>query len=141
MATAIVMADEGLIIIMSTFFKNTAAQNLKLKLFATNVTPAHNMTTATFTEANGGGYAAITLTNNSWTVADNSPVDAVYAQQTFTFTGALTTNATVYGYYVTNNAEDKVIWAQLFDATFTPANNGDNIVITPKLQVGTGTPT
>lgn len=139
---SLVLADVGADLILNTFFNNTAAQNLKLKLFATNVTPADTDTVATYTEAAGGGYASKTLNNNSWTVnAANNPSDAVYAEQTFTFTGPLTTNTTVYGYYITDNAGTTLIWAERFGSSFVPTNNGDMIKITPKFQLSKGTPT
>jgi hypothetical protein len=138
---ALVLADVGADLILNTFFNATAQQNLKLKLFATDVTPADTDTHATYTEASGGGYAAKTLTNASWTVSSaNDPSDAVYAEQTFTFTGALTTNGTIYGYYVTNNAGDCLVYAERFASSFTPANNGDQLKLTPKFQLSKGTP-
>lgn len=145
MATAIVLADEGASVLLGILFTAaTQEAHMHLKLFATNTTPAHDMTTATFTEAAGGDYAAKTLACTSsgtdWTVNANDPRDVTTAEQTWTFTGALTTNGTIYGYYVTNAADNKVLWAQLFDATFTPANNGDQLKLTPKLQLSKGTP-
>jgi hypothetical protein len=138
---ALVLADVGADLILGTFFNSTAQQNLKLKLYATDVTPADTDTHASYTEATGGDYAAKTLTNNSWTITSgNDPSDAVYAEQTWTFTGALTTNGTIYGYYVTNNAENVLVYAERFASTFTPANNGDQLKLTPKFQLSKGTP-
>jgi len=138
---ALVLTDVGADEFLKIIFNNdraTANNNLVLRLFATNVTPAQ--TGITYIEASGGGYAAITLTMGSWTVTTgNDPSDAVYAQQTFTFSGPLTTNATVYGYYVTDG-DDVVIWAEKFSTSFTPADSGDNIKITPKFQMSSGTP-
>ena len=138
---ALVLTDLGADEILKTYFNNTrpaGGNNLTLRLFCNDVTPAQ--TGISYTEATGGGYAAKTLTNGSWTVATaNDPSDAVYAEQTFTFTGALTTNTTVYGYYVTD-ADNTVLWAETLTAAFTPANNGDNIKITPKFQLSSGTP-
>jgi len=137
---ALVLTDVGADEILKTYFNNTrpsGGNNLTLRLFATNVTPAQ--TGITYVEAAGGGYSAITLTNGSWTVSTaNDPSDAVYAQQTFTFTGALTTNGTVYGYYVTD-ADGTVIYAEAI-TPFTPASDGDFIKITPKFQMSSGTP-
>lgn len=138
---ALVLADVGADLILNTFFNSTAQQNLKLKLFVTDVTPADTNTVATYTEAVGGDYAAKTLTNNSWTVTSgNDPSDATYAQQTWTFTGALTTNGTIYGYYVTDNAGTTLVWAEKFGTAFTPANNGDQLKLTPAFQLSKGTP-
>jgi len=137
---AIVLTDVGADEILKTYFNNTrptGGNNLTLRLFATNVTPAQ--TGVTYVEATGGGYAAKTLTNGSWTVDTvNDPSDAVYAQQTFIFTGPLTTNATLYGYYVTD-ADNTVIYAETF-TPFEPLDNGDNIKITLNFQLSSGTP-
>jgi len=142
---ALVLPDVGADQILKAFFNNSwpASKNLKLRLYATNVTPLQTSVLGSFTEAAGGGYAAITLTNGSWTVnVGNDPSDAVYAEQTFTFTGALTTNPTVYGYYLEDNdgSAGVLVYAELFGTPFTPANNGDNIKVTPKFQLSSGTP-
>lgn len=138
---AMILCDVGSDLILNTFFNNTAAQNLKLKLFCTDVTPASDDVVGDYTEAVGGDYAAKTLTNNSWTVATgNDPSDAVYAQQTFTFTGELTTNKDIYGYFVTDNAGTTLVWAEKFGQLFHPYNNGDQLLVTPKFQLSYGTP-
>ncbi len=112
--------------------KVATPENLVYRLFATNVTPAETDTAATYTEAAGGGYASITLTGASWTVTGGAPSTAAYAQQTYTFTGALTTNATIYGYYVVRATSTDLVLAETFTA-FTPAANGDNIKLTPQI--------
>lgn len=142
---ALTLADVGADCVLKTYFNNTrpaGGNNFTLKLFTNNVTPADTDTAATYTEATGGGYAAITLTNGSFTVTvGNDPSDAVYAQQTFTFTGALTGNPAIYGYFVVD-ADGILQWAEARAAgTFTPANNGDTYKVTPKFQLSKGTPT
>lgn len=112
--------------------KVATPENLVYRLFATNVTPAETDTAATYTEAAGGGYAAKTLTGASWTVTAATPSAASYAAQTWTFTGALTTNLTVYGYFVTRASSLDLVLAETF-TSFTPATNGDNIVLTPQI--------
>ncbi len=139
---SMVMSDLGCDLLLDTFFVGTAVQNTVLKLFVTEVTPGKHSVVGDFTEAVGGGYAAITLTRGAgWTitVADD-PSDAIYTQQTFTFTGALTTNTKIYGYYVTNAAGTILLWAEALAVYFQPANNGDKLLITPKIQVSFGTP-
>ena len=122
-------------------FPTGATGNLVLHLYCTNVTPADTLTPASFTECTGGGYAAKTLANGSWTCANGTPSSCSYANQTITFTGVLTTNTTIYGYYITDDATvPNLITSELFGATFTPANNGDNIVVTPKISLSEGTP-
>ena len=138
---ALVLTDVGADELLKVYFNDdrpTGGNDLTLRLFVNDVTPGQ--AGISYTEAAGGGYAAVTLTNGSWTVnTANDPSDATYAQQTITFTGALTTNTTVYGYYVTD-ADDTVVWAERLTGSITPANNGDNIKITPKFQLSSGTP-
>lgn len=140
----LILTDLGADQILKAYFNNDwqASKNLKLCLFTNDYTPVDTTVKANLTEAVGGGYAQITLTNGSWTVTPaNDPSDAVYAQQTFTFTGPLTGNPTIYGYYILdNNGSGEVMWAEKFGTPFTPANNGDTIKITPKVQLSKGTP-
>ena len=112
--------------------KTTTVRDLIYRLFATNVTPAETDTAGSYTEAAGGGYANKTLTGASWTITNGAPTSAAYAQQTWTFTGALTTNGTVFGYYVTRVTDADLVLAETF-TSFTPANNGDQILLTPQI--------
>lgn len=112
--------------------KTTTVRDLIYRLFATNVTPAETDTASSYTEAVGGGYASKTLTGASWTVTNGAPTSAAYAQQTWTFSGPLTTNGTVYGYYVTRVTDADLVLAETFNS-FTPANNGDQILLTPQI--------
>lgn len=145
---ALVLTDLGADQLLKILFINTratAGNDLYIHLFVNDVIPAQ--TGITYTEATGGGYPTgspqngLVLTMGStWVVTPaNDPSDAIYAQQTFTFTGALTTNPTIYGYYVTD-ADGVVLWAERFTTSFTPTTNGDNIKITPKFQMSSGTP-
>jgi hypothetical protein len=139
------LTDLGADQILKAYFNNVwpASKNLKLRLFVNNYTPVQGSALGNFTEAVGGGYAAISLVNGSWTVTPaNDPSDAVYAEQTFTFTGALTTNLTVYGWYLEDNdgTTGVVIAADVLPAPQTPASNGDTIKITPRVQLSSGTP-
>jgi hypothetical protein len=143
---ALILEDTGAAKILKAYFQNVwpgTTKDLTLKLYATNVTPSSTGadTAGSFTEASGGGYAAITLTNGTGFVESNvGGIEQVaYAQQTFTFTGALTTNGTIYGYYVVDHDND-VIWAEKAGSTFTPANNGDTYKVTPIFQLSHGTP-
>ena len=137
---ALVLTDVGADEILKAFFNNDwpTSKDLTLNLFINDVTPAQ--TGISYTEAAGGGYSAKTLSNGSWTVTTaNDPSDATYAKQTFTFTGALTDDATIYGYYVTND-DSVVLWAEKFSTPFTPVANGDYVEVTPAFQLSSGTP-
>ena len=92
----LVLSDIGADAILNAYFNNlwpSVTKDLTLKLFTNNKTPADIDVYTDYTVAVGGGYADKTLANGSWVVtAANDPSDAVYAEQTFTFTGPLTTN-------------------------------------------------
>jgi len=130
----LVVPNAGEVINLSYFVgKNTVVRNVIYKLFATNVTPAEGDTAGSYTEAAGGGYSTMAaLTGASWTVTGGAPTSASYAQISWTFTGALTTNATIYGYYVIRATDVDLCWAETF-TSFTPANNGDQILLTPAI--------
>jgi hypothetical protein len=142
---AMIFEDLGSAKVLGAYFNNTwpaSNKNLTLKLYTSNTTPSASGgdTAATFTEASGGGYAAITLSNGSWTVSASGGIEqAAYAQQTFTFTGALSGSASIYGYYVVD-ADNDLIFAERAAASFTPANNGDTYKVTPVVQMSQGTP-
>lgn len=123
-----------------TLIQYLGSGNLTLRLFTNNYTPVVTSLNNMFTDAAGGNYAAITLDKNSWTTALNGNIsESTQNEQTFTFTGNLTGNAAVYGYFITD-ANNAAIWAERFGNNFTPTNNGDTIKITPKLQMSNGTP-
>lgn len=133
-----VLANTGATVILKSFFNKveaTGGNNLTLKLFTNNYTPLTTSVAGDFTEAAGGGYAAATFTAGSWTVStSNVPRDAVYAQQTFTFTGALTSTAVIYGYYVVD-ADGVLVFAERASSTMTPATNGDTYKVTPSFAL------
>jgi hypothetical protein len=138
---AIVFTDIGCDEFLKTYFNGVrAGNNLTLRLFTNDYTPLQTSNNTNFTDAAGGGYAALTLALNSWTVTPaNDPSDAIYANQTFTFTSNLTGNAACFGYFVTD-AANTVIWGERFASNFTPTNNGDTITIQPKFAMSNGTP-
>lgn len=109
-----------------------APENLVLRLYTNNITPAETDTAATYTEASGSGYGAITLTGATWGApSEGAPSSIAYAQQTFTFSGAL---GNVYGYFMTRATSGRIALAERFTgAPFNIANNGDQIKITPQI--------
>jgi hypothetical protein len=139
----LVLADVGADMILSAVFNNSwpaGGKNLTLKLFTNDKTPADTDVAGDYTEASGGGYSAKTLANGSWTVTPgNDPSDAVYAEQIWTFTGALSTNPTIYGCFIID-ADGIITWAERFTYPFTPVNNGDQLKLVPRFQLSKGTP-
>ena len=125
----LVFPDAGENIVLEALVNKTAPQNLVLRLYTSNTTPGESDTAGTYTEATGSGYSAITLTGASWGSASGGSIS--YAQQTFTFTGAL---GNVYGYYMTQASSGTLVYAERFsDGPYNIANNGDQIKITPTI--------
>lgn len=131
---ALVVPNGGEVIALSYLVGKTAStEGLTLRLFTNNATPGETDTAATYTEATGNGYAAIGLTGSSWSVSAGAPSTASYAQQTFTFSGAL---GNVYGYYMTRTTTGDLVYAERFsDGPYAIANNGDQIKITPAITM------
>lgn len=138
----IMVQDVGSACFLKTYFNNTrpsGGNNLTLKLFCNNITPSQTDTAGTYTEAAGGGYAAKTLTNGSWTInPTDHPKDATYAQQTWSFTGPLTTNGTIYGIYIVD-ADGVLIYSEAL-TPYTPTTSTDTYKYTPVFQASSGTP-
>lgn len=135
---SIIVPDQGEQINLDAATGKTAATQWTLRLFANNYVPVKGTTEASVTEASGGGYVAIALTAANWVTTPGSPTSSAYPAQTWVFTGALTTNGTLYGYYITA-ANGKLIYAELLPAPFTPVSNGDNTVVTPMIYLASVT--
>lgn len=118
---------------LEAFLNKTAPQDLVLRLYSSNTTPAESDTEVTYTETSGGGYAAANLTAASWTVTPGAPTSAAYPEVVFTFTGIA---GNVYGYYVTQTTSGFIMWAERFTTgPYDIQNNGDQIKITPQITL------
>jgi len=131
----LVLPNQGEQITLEALVGKTAGQNLKLKLFKSNTTPAEADTEATYTEADFTGYAEITLTAANWTYTAGAPGHVDYAQQTFT-SSAGSQSQSVYGYYLTQVTSAKLVWVERFsDGPYVIVNNGDAIKVTPVITL------
>lgn len=133
----IVVPNGGEEIILNYIFNKDAPEDLDFRLFAADITPAETDTAATYTgsEAAGGGYAEIALTGTDFTVTPGAPSSAAAAQQTWTFSGALTGNATIYGYFVTRAVTADLLYAERGPSTLQPATSGDTYKVTPQFTM------
>ena len=138
---ALVTADVGAVTQLDRALNDAAVTNLTLKLFVNDKTPADTDIATDYTVAVGGGYVDKTLTAGSWvcSIATNI-AQAAYAQQEWVFTGPLTTNLTIYGYYIVDGSA-VLQWAERLDTPFTPNINGDTLRVTPIYKLSKGTPT
>jgi len=132
-----VFADVGAVDVLTDYFKSGV--DFTLQLFTDNASPARGDTNASRTVPDAtGGYADKTLTVAGATVSDPAIPQVAWAQQVFTFTGAIQGAGTIYGYQILRGTT--LITQELLAVPFTPANNGDHIDITPIIQLGNGDP-
>lgn len=111
-------------------------QNLKLKLYSNNHTPAVGDTVGSLTEVTGGGYTEVTLTFANWSVVAGPPAVATYDDyQDFLFTGPTGGPGTIYGYYITDNGETQLIWEERFPTVPLEPINGSVIRIKPRITL------
>lgn len=138
---AVKLPDVGGNQMLNVLFGATAkVTSFTLQLFTDANAPADSDTNATHTLASGGGYADKTLSNNATVANDGSGVPtATWSAQTWTFTGALNAGATIRGYQLL--AGTTLLFEETFGTPFTPANNGDQLTLTPKFSLGNGVPT
>lgn len=140
---SLILSDMGAVRILQKYFKGEVAisgNDYTLGLFVNNITPNDLYEVSNFTEPLDGGYAPKTLLADNFSISTVSGIaQATYPQQTFTFTGVLTTNSTIYGYFI-YDADGILIYSERASTSFTPMNNGDKLLITPIFKLSTGTP-
>jgi hypothetical protein len=130
---ALLVPNNGEDIALQYLVNKDAPEDLVLRLFKSDTTPAETDTAGTYTEADFTGYSNVTLTGASWTVTPGAPTSASYAQQTFT-SSAGSQNQPVYGYYLTRATSLDLVYAERFsDGPYTIVNNGDAIKVTPTI--------
>jgi hypothetical protein len=118
---------------MGNFLNITDPQDLVLKLYTSDTTPAEATVVGDLTEAVGGGYADVTLTPASWVISSADPTAAAYPEHAFVFSGAV---GSVYGYYVVQAVSGALLWAERFaGAPLSIQNDGDEIRVTLKITL------
>ena len=129
----LLVPDVGENLILAMIVNKTAPQDLVLKLYSSNTTPAETDTAGTYTEATFSGYSAITLTGATWGSPGAGSI-TYGSQQTFTHNGGGVSNS-IYGYFVVQSVSGTLLYAERDgSAPFTLTNNGDNVKITPTLS-------
>lgn len=122
--------DTGENLALEMIVNKTAPQNLVLKLYSSNTTPAEGDTAGTYTESTFTGYAAITLAGASWGAAAGGSI--AYAQQTFTCSGAGSENC--YGYFVVQLGSGTLVYSERGTGVpFVITTIGDNVKVTPTI--------
>jgi len=118
----------------SKMLETIVRQDLTLRLFINDKTPAWWDKASGYVEPKGNGYFPIPLKWAEWEVTVAPPITASYPEQLFTFTGAV---GDVYGYYVLHDKSGVMMWAERFpNAPFQIKNEGDQIKIELTLKYG-----
>ena len=132
---AMLVPNTGEVLVLEMLVNKTAAQDLILKLFVNNVTPAETDTAATYTEATFTGYTAATLAGASWgSGSGGAPSSITYgSQQSFTASAGSQTDD-VYGYFYVQSTSGTLLAAELDAAApFAIRNSGDKVQMTPAI--------
>jgi hypothetical protein len=113
-------------------------RSVTLRLFKNDITPIEADVVGTYTEATFTGYAAIPMPSANWTISGTTPTTAVGSQQTFAST-ANQTLQDIYGWYITTDTDNELVFAFRFsDAPRPIQNNGDQIIIIARLTAANG---
>ncbi len=106
--------------------------DIVVRLYTNNYTPIETTVIGDLTDATATGYGPITATPGSWSISGD-PTEASHTEIEFIFTDG---EPTVYGYFITNTADDTLLWAEEFvDGPYTIPAGGGSIFITPKIQL------
>ena len=117
---------------LTALVAKAAAENLVLRLYQSNTTPAETDVAATYTEATFTGYTALTLTPASWVVTEGAPGSAAYPQATFTSSAVQGVAQLIYGYYLTRVTSGRIAWSERFtDGPYSVSNLNDAVRVTP----------
>lgn len=97
-----------------------SGSELKFKLFKNDITPSDSTNLASsFTEATFTGYSEVVLDPDEWVYATVSgKAKATYSDETLTWVCTAAPHD-VYGYFVVDNSETNVIWAERFFTKWT----------------------
>lgn len=123
-----------------TLYGNAGAENITLKLFKSNTTPAETDVAGTFTEADFTGYSSQTLTSSqsgsTWAVPTTTGgvTSSTYGGGTpRTWTCGVTGN-TIYGALYVGATSTVLLASDLFSTPRTLANT-DVLNYTPKIAL------
>jgi hypothetical protein len=136
---AIKVPDAGAAAILTSFFKGTGdptSFSMQLFIAAAPPTLADSDAYNTFTVASSNGAGAVALTVAAATINSSGIPDVSWAEQTWTLTG--TQANPIQGYQIITNT-NVVVAEELLATPITAANNVV-LKITPKIQLGNGTP-
>lgn len=137
---SLLVPDAGEVKLLARMLYGGSVENLTLKLYKTNVTPAESDTAGSYTEADFTGYAAVTLTSSqsggTWAVPTTSSgtTSSTYGTNAvFSCTGG--SAQTIYGYFVVGATSGTIYWAELFSSSKNMSPPSDTLTVTPRMQL------
>lgn len=134
---ALVVPNTGEVIALEALVNKTAPQDLSLRLFKNNVTPAETDVAGDYTVADFTGYSNAALTGSSWGAASGgAPSSIAYgSQQTFTSSASQSAQS-IYGYYLVQASSGTLVWAERFaNGPYSISEIGDAIALTPAITL------
>jgi hypothetical protein len=124
------LPNSGITITLQNLLNYSVPEDQVLRLFINDINPDITSVTSDFMEVKGSGYEPIKLKGKSWQF---SIVSAEYSAQEFIFTGEI---GYIYGYYITQQNSNKLLWAERFDeGPFEIRNEGDRIIVEPSISM------
>ena len=124
----------GEVLLLKYMLNYEHADDVELRLYTNNLTPAYSDDLASYVESSAAGYSCFTLVGTQWTIATTGATTvANYAQQTFSYTAT----ESVYGYFVTSTGDGQVLWAERFSGAvpFNIPSGGGTVSITPSVTL------
>lgn len=121
-------------------YGNAGSENLSLRLFKNNITPADSDVAGTYTVADFTGYSNVTLTSSqsagTWAVptAVSNKATSTYGTNA---TWTATSDQTVYGWYMLFSSSGIIAASQAFagGGKALVGANSDQLTIVPRLQL------
>lgn len=139
---AIALAVDGRKRALNAYLRNLNINiTFKYHLYTNNFTPNDAMVIGDFTEATFPGYATQNATPGSWASPsdDGTCSTSSSTSQVYTTTGA--SGESAYGYYVTDNADGVLLFAEKFVGGAVPlTTTGSSVTLIPQYQERTGAP-
>lgn len=111
-------------------------ENLAIRLYTNDLTPASSHDLADFTEASFSGYGAITLTSSDWTIDPADPTVAISNPASSFVVSGSTADEQVYGYYLTGVNTSTLYGIERFSgAPYQLSSTGDSIWVRPQFNL------
>lgn len=111
---------------------DSTTEGLTLHYYVNAASVGAALTIGALTECTEAGYSSLALTTNNWTTVGGTTTYGT--QQTTTFSGSPGTQ-TVYGYYYTLTTGGTLFAVEELASPFDVRNNGDNINVTPEIDM------